>query len=136
MGLRDVQPFGEYRGIHIGWMGSLPEEKTLEEIEALLFDSRDSSLAVLPFGPSTVRTVGVVSGGLPKAAAEAAARGLDLFITGDSSHEIYHECLEAGINVVFGGHYQTETWGVKAVREHVKSWKGISTTLIDVPTGL
>jgi len=136
IGLQDLQPFGEYRGICIGWMGSLPEAKTLEEIETLLFDSTGSALGVLPFGPSAIRRVGIVSGGLPKAAAEAAGGGLDLFITGDASHEIYHECLEAGISVIFGGHYQTETWGVRAVREHVKAWTGLATTLIDMPTGL
>jgi dinuclear metal center YbgI/SA1388 family protein len=136
LGLQETRPFGQYRGIRIGWMGSLAEEKTLEETAALLFDSPDSCLGVLPFGPPAIRTVGIVSGGLPKAAAEAADLGLDLFVTGDSSHEVYHECLEAGINVIFGGHYQTETWGVKAAKERVDRWKGLTTSLIDVPTGL
>ena len=58
--------------------------------------------------------MGIVSGGDPHAVSQAIDEGLDLFVTGDASHEIYHEALEAGINVLFGGHYATEMWGVKA----------------------
>lgn len=136
LGLQGIEGFGEYRGIRIGWKGSLAHEKTIEEIENLVCGTGGSCLGALPFGPEKIRTVGIVSGGLPKAAGEAISEGLDLFITGDSSHEIYHECLEAGISVLFAGHYNTETWGIKALKKHMESWEGLDTVMIDAPTGL
>jgi putative NIF3 family GTP cyclohydrolase 1 type 2 len=66
---------------------------------------------------------------------QAIDEDLDLYITGDSSHNIYHECREAGINVVFAGHYLTEVFGVRAMAEAVAEETDIETVFIDVPTG-
>jgi putative NIF3 family GTP cyclohydrolase 1 type 2 len=108
----------------------------IEEISRILFGSPDEVLGILRFGPDHVRHVGIVSGGAPFAVEEAIDRGLDLYITGDASHVVYHTCMEAGINVIFGGHYLTETWGVQGVAEKLQKDHGLTTTFIDVPTGL
>jgi putative NIF3 family GTP cyclohydrolase 1 type 2 len=44
--------------------------------------------------------------------------------------------MEAGINVIFGGHYETEIWGVKAFSRLLAEETGLETEFIDVPTGL
>ena len=67
---------------------------------------------------------------------QAIEENLDLYITGDASHSIYHTCLEQGINVIFGGHYQTEVWGVKLLSRRLSADTGLATTFIDIPTGL
>jgi len=69
-------------------------------------------------------------------ALEALADGIDLYITGEPSHSIYHYMLEGGMNFVAAGHYATETWGVKAVAEKAQAELGLETLFIDVPTGL
>jgi dinuclear metal center YbgI/SA1388 family protein len=134
--LSDLRPFGEYKGMTIGVAGRLPEPMTGEEVARALFGTTEDLLGLLPFGPERNQSVGIISGGAPDDVAQAIDEGLDLFVTGDASHTVYHNCLEAGINVMFGGHYRTETWGVQAVAEHLERELGVETTFIDVPTGL
>jgi dinuclear metal center YbgI/SA1388 family protein len=136
IGLVDVGQFGEYKGLKIGIKGSLPDPKSIEEITNMICVTRECCLGVLPFGKERIQTVGIVSGDDPRAGLEAIDDKLDCFITGASSHEIYHDCLEAGINVIFGGHYYTEVWGVMQVAEKVRESLGIDVTVLDIPTGL
>ena len=77
----------------------------------------------------------VVSGGGTREVSQAISEGVDLYITGDSSHNIYHEAREAGINVLFAGHYLTEVFGVKAMSDAVAAELGLETAFVDVPTG-
>jgi len=80
--------------------------------------------------------VGIVSGGAADEAYQAIEEKLDLFITGDSDHTIYHHCLEGGINVIFGGHYLTETSGVTLLAEALESQTDLQVRFFDIPTGL
>ena len=136
LGLVDLRPFGVYKGSAIGWAGRLPEPMTGDAIARALFGTTEDLLGFLPFGPERIETVGIVSGGAPREVSDAIDQSLDMYITGDASHTIYHDCLEAGINVMFAGHYRTETWGVRAVAAHLHERFGVETTFLDVPTGL
>jgi putative NIF3 family GTP cyclohydrolase 1 type 2 len=77
-----------------------------------------------------------VSGGATHEVSDAIAEGLDLYITGDADHTMHHQALEAGINVISGGHYATETWGVRQLAAHLQAEVGVSTVFLDLPTGL
>ena len=134
--LRERAPFGEFRGVMVGLQGRLPEPCPLADVTDALFGGERNCLAVLPFGPDRVERVALVSGGGTRDLAAAIAAGVDLFVTGDAAHETYHAALEAGINVVSGGHYLSEVYGVRAVAERLARDTGVATTLIDVPTGL
>jgi dinuclear metal center YbgI/SA1388 family protein len=135
LGLREVEPFGEHRGLKIGCRGVLPEPLSLERAAGLCCGAHPP-LGLLPFGPAAIRTVGIVSGGASQDALQAIDQGLDLFVSGEPSHSIYHACLEAGINALFGGHYLTEVWGVKSVGEWLAGQHGLATCFLDIPTGL
>jgi dinuclear metal center YbgI/SA1388 family protein len=136
IGLQQLEPFGEYRGMKIGFKGSLPEAMSLEQVVRACCGSNEQGINVLPFGPESVSTVGIVSGGAADEAYQAVDEKLDLFITGDASHTIYHHCLEGGINVIFGGHYLTETYGVTLLSEKLRSESNLQTRFFDIPTGL
>ena len=135
LGLAEREPFGEYKGRKIGFKGVLRETMELEEIITAAFGSWDDRIDVLRFGPKDIRTVGILSGGGIRETSQAIDQGLDLYITGDSSHNVYHETREAGINVVFAGHYLTEVFGVHAMAEKVTSDLAIETVFLDIPTG-
>ena len=98
--------------------------------------TRESALGVLPFGTDTIKTVGVISGGADKEVGQALAEGLDLYITGELNHQVYHTCLEGGINLISAGHYNTEVFGVQNLMEKIHTDKGLEVQFIDVPTGL
>ena len=136
LGVGALQPFGSFKGSDVGYYGCLPQPLRLEQLVERLFQDRSAVLSVLPFGPEAIERVGIVSGGAPFAVDEAIEHGLDLFVTGDASHVVYHRAQEAGINVVFGGHYLTEVWGVRAVAARLESELGLQTSFIDLPTGL
>jgi dinuclear metal center YbgI/SA1388 family protein len=136
LGLRGLEPFGTYRGQRIGFKGELESALSLSEVAALLGEGDARTLGQLPFGPERSRRVGIVSGGAADEVLEAIEQGLDLYITGDASHTVYHACLEGGINVIFGGHYATEQWGVRLLGEKLARETGLETCFIDLPTGL
>jgi putative NIF3 family GTP cyclohydrolase 1 type 2 len=91
---------------------------------------------VSPGGPQTCRRVGVVTGGGGSELAKAAAEGVDTFVTGEGPHWTYALAEELGVNVFYGGHYATETFGVKALAAHLATRFGIPWQFIDHPTGL
>ena len=136
LGLTEIEPFGLYKGFAIGVRGLLPKPQTVDSVVEQLFGDLSLPLKVLPFGSPDVTSVGLISGGAPREVVQAVSEGLDLFITGDASHEVYHYCRETGINVVFGGHYATETWGVRAIGEKLSKEKGLETQFLDAPTQL
>jgi len=61
---------------------------------------------------------------------------VDLYVTGESSHTVYHDCLEGKLNMIAGGHYSTEVWGVQAVMRHAMAELAIDAEFLDIPTGL
>jgi dinuclear metal center YbgI/SA1388 family protein len=137
LSLRGTAPFGWYKGNAIGVKGRFPAPLAREDAARMLFGSCAAQQArLLPFGKALVETAGIVSGGAPQEVSQAIEEGLDLYITGEASHEIYHLCQEEGINVLFAGHYQTETWGVRLVAEKTGADTGLQTRFFDVPTGL
>ncbi len=57
------------------------------------------------------------SGGAGEFAVEAKALGCDLYVTGEASWGDKVAAANVGMKMVCGGHYETETFGVKALSE-------------------
>lgn len=136
MGLKNIRPFGQWRGMTLGAIGELESAVSLTQLEKLLFPHGERAPHLFPFGKKEIRTVAVISGGAGEDFEQAVSCGADAYITGEVGHEEYHPIEEYGINVIAGGHYQTETVGVNLVREKLEKEKGIETIFIDIPTGL
>jgi dinuclear metal center YbgI/SA1388 family protein len=133
LGLEDQSMFAPYKGRMLGCKGTLANPSSLADLcKKLGFDKP----VILDFGKDEVREVGIVSGGASGDVHEAIAEGLDLFITGEVEHQIYHEALEHSINVIGGGHYLTEVFGVQALMEHLRQKFGLSVVFVANPTGL
>jgi len=135
IGLTKTRPFGEWRGMTLGCTGELEAPLTIEELEKKLFPDGKANI-LLPFGPEKISKVVVISGGAGDDWEQAAAIGADCYITGEIGHECYHPVKESGINVIGGGHYATETFGVNLVKEKLEKETGIETVFIDIPTRL
>lgn len=134
--LEPTESFGVYQGKEIGYIGVYDEPPHLEDVLKLIEDRINSNLTALKFGKEEVKSVGVVSGRGSFALSEAIEKGIDLFITGEQDHNIYHLAKEGGINVVFAGHYATETFGVKALMRVVGQEFDLDVFFVDIPTGL
>lgn len=89
-----------------------------------------------PGGPAKTTRIGVVTGGAGTAVAKAAAEGVDTFITGEGPHHTYTLAEETGVNLIYAGHYATETFGVKALGQYIEHAFGVPWLFIDHPTSL
>ncbi|MDR1107827.1 MAG: Nif3-like dinuclear metal center hexameric protein [Spirochaetaceae bacterium] len=136
LGIEEPRPFGLYHGHKIGYKGTLGIPLTIEEaVQRICFRGRPP-LGVYPFGPGKNRTAAVVSGGAAEESLDAIAEGIDLYVTGEASHSFYHAALEGRLNMIAGGHYSTEVWGVRRVMERCGAELSLETEFIDLPTGL
>ena len=136
LGLTDCQMFGEWRGMTLGVKGKLAQPLTLDELAAKLLRPGKAPSAIIAAGKPQISTVGVISGGASDDITAAVEAGLDCYITGEFAHEDYHYARENSINVIAGGHYETETVGVSLVMQKVQSELGLECVFIDEPTGL
>lgn len=137
IGLELEGRIGEFKGFDLGWWGRLPEPSTIEQLTERVRAALDGGdVRALSGGPERVETVGVVTGGAASFVREAADAGLDAFVTGEGSHHTFFDASEFGIHVLFGGHYATETFGVRALGEHLAERFGLAADFVDQPTGL
>lgn len=138
LGLSDLVPFGEYKGCAVGCAGTVENGAgaTIADLEARLAAVLNGPVRTLPGGPDTIVRVGVVTGGGASMLGEAAAKGLDALVTGEAQHHHAIDAAELRVTVVLGGHYATETWGVKATAHTLQERFGVETMFVDSPTGL
>jgi dinuclear metal center YbgI/SA1388 family protein len=136
LGIESPEPFGLYHGRKIGYKGTFRKPLTLEEAAKRVSFGNQPPLAVFPFGKTESRTGAVVSGGAAEEVLQAIEEGVDLYVTGEASHGIYHQVLEGGINMIAAGHYVTEVWGDRRVMERCATELNLDVEFIDVPTGL
>jgi dinuclear metal center YbgI/SA1388 family protein len=134
LGLQPGGTFGSFQGAPIGVWGEMDISR--EALCARLDDLLGQRVRLIPGGPERVKRVGVVTGGAGDLIKDAASAGLDAFITGEGSHHTYFEAMEGGINVYYGGHYATETFGVKALAAHVEERFGVPWQFLEQPTGM
>lgn len=135
LGLTVEGRFGSWRGADgIGvWAAA---DLSLRELVERIQRACGQEPRVLAGGPGHVRRVGIVSGGAGSLITEAHREGLDTFVTGEGVHHTYHDAMELGVNVVYAGHYATETLGVRAVGALLAERFGIDWRFLDHPTGL
>lgn len=125
--------FGRYQGVEIGWWGET--ESSRGDLVALAERVLGGPVRALGAGPERVQRVGVVTGSGASFLEEAARLRLDTLVTGEGPHHAAIDAAELGLNVLYGGHYATETFGVRALAEHVGERFGLEQEFLDLPTG-
>jgi dinuclear metal center YbgI/SA1388 family protein len=137
LGITEPQPFGEYHGRKIGYKGGFPRRSPSEEAAKRIGYRGRPAPTMLPLrrqGEPHLRAV--IAGGAAYEALQALDEGVDLYVSGETNHGIYHHALEGRMNVVAGGHYSTEVWGVRSVMARLSADTGLEVEFIDAPTGL
>lgn len=134
LGLIKFRPFFFSHGQFIGFQAATNTSRT--ELTKRLTRALGREPLVIPGGPAICHRIGVVTGGAGGELKQAAQEGMDTFITGEGPHWTYALAEELGLNVFYGGHYATETYGVKALAAHLSRKFGVPWTFLDHPTGL
>ena len=134
LNLKKMKPFFLEKGKYIGLQAKcvLDRSTLCERLAAAV----GGPVKLLPGGPQRTRVIGVVTGGAGGELAKAAAEGVDTFITGEGPHWTYPAAEELGLNVLYAGHYATETFGVKALAAHLAKKYRLPWEFLDHPTGM
>ena len=130
-----ASPFFPWKGIDLGLRAGvdLSREDLLDRVRT----ATRSRLHLCPGGPDRIREIGVITGGAGSQILEMAATGIDTFITGEGPHWSYTAAEELGLNLIYAGHYATETFWVRALAERwAAEFSGLNIDFIDHPTGL
>ena len=134
LGLENTRPFFPYKGTALGQWATLETKRAalVQRLEAAV----GGPVRLCPGGPARTMKVGVVTGGAGAEVREAVNAGLDTFITGEGPHWTFPFAEELGVNILYGGHYATETFGVKALAAYLGDQFGVPWEFIDHPSGL
>ena len=84
-----------------------------------------SRVKVIEGGPKICRRIGVVTGGFGDLD-QVVKAGLDTLITGEADYPTEVKAKELGINLILGGHKETEVFGVRALGKALKSQRILS----------
>lgn len=133
-GLTDVEWWGSAYGTPLGVVGALAAPIPLDKFTKQVDSALDTHTRTLNGGTKTVHKLAILSGFGADRVAEVAALGADTYLTGETSHANFYAAYDHGINVIFAGHYATETVGVQALGEHLKEKFGLESKFFDFPT--
>lgn len=136
LGLEITGWWGNANGVKLAVLATVQHGVKLDYLVDRFEQHIGPAKLVQSYGPRIIHRVGILSGFGARDIDEAAALGCDLYITGETSHAQYYDAQNAGINVIYGGHYTTETVGVQALGKHLQEKFGLDFEFIDLPTGL
>jgi dinuclear metal center YbgI/SA1388 family protein len=134
LGLKNLRPFFATHGQFIGFQSRTKISRA--KLAAKLARATGAKPRIIPGGGESCQRIGVVTGGAGGDLKLAASEGVDTFITGEGPHWTYALAVELELNVFYGGHYATETFGVKALAAELSKKFGVSWDFLDHPTGL
>jgi dinuclear metal center YbgI/SA1388 family protein len=134
LGLKSNQPFFEEKGQLIGVKAHVSLSR--DELDRKLQKTLSGFVKSFMFGPKKTGTIGIITGGAGSEIYKVAQDGIDTFITGEAPHWAAVAAEELGMNLLLGGHYATEVFGVKALAVHLSKRFKIPWAFIDCPTGM
>ena len=134
LGLKKLRPFLFKDGQAYGLQSQIKIPRSL--LASRLQRVTGNKTLTIPGGGESCERIGVITGGAGDFLQKAAGEGVDTFVTGEGPHWTYALAEELGVNVLYGGHYATETFGVKALAAHLSKKFRVPWTFLDHPTGL
>ncbi|HEX4484267.1 MAG TPA: Nif3-like dinuclear metal center hexameric protein [Solirubrobacteraceae bacterium] len=130
----ELEPFALHHGEPIGFVATFDGDGIAPtDLFTRAHEITAREPLVFDVGPPIVRRVAIVSGGGSDYIADAAAAGADALLTGEPSERDMAQAREHRIHLIAAGHYATETFGVKALGEHLAERFGVQHVFIDVP---
>ncbi len=114
------------------WGVELEQSITAAEITARIKQGLGREPLHVPAAGAAVRRIGWCTGAAQGHIEEAAALGLDAFISGEISEQTVHLARELGVHFFAAGHHATERFGVMALGEHLAQRFGLEHRFVDI----
>jgi dinuclear metal center YbgI/SA1388 family protein len=118
----------------VGVFGKVKTAVSLSQFVDQIDSQLNTKARMLAHGPQQVNRVAIISGFGADQAADAYTLGADTFVTGETSHANYWAAADYGLNIIYAGHYATETVGVKALGQHLAKKFDLEVNFFDFPT--
>ena len=135
LGLTDITPEIDYHGTTIGLAGTYHGTVgQLRDAYAALTGAQVTGVIHNPSAPAG--RVVVCSGGAGEEIYQVQEKGYSTYLTGEENHWVSNAARDMGVNMLFAGHYATETFGVKSLGALLQQKFGLPTVFIDNPTGM
>ncbi len=135
LGLTDCSPEVDYHGTLIGVAGHF--DGTVAELREKFAQITGSAITgYVQEANAPAGRVAVCSGGAGDVIYQMHDKGYTTYLTGEENHWVVNAAQDMGINILFAGHYATETFGVKALGKLIEEQFGLPTVFIDNPTGM
>jgi dinuclear metal center YbgI/SA1388 family protein len=116
----------------IGADARLAEPVTIEVLAERLERATGRAALVFAEGPARIERIAVITGGGGTRLVEAAHQGYDALVTGEPEEPALQTARELGIHFLAGGHYATETFGVKALAGRLADEFSVAWEFLDV----
>jgi dinuclear metal center YbgI/SA1388 family protein len=116
----------------LGLVGHLAEPLPGELLAARMGGILGRQVLWVSGGAHPVRRIAWCTGGAQSFLQEAAAQGVDAFLSGEISEQTTHEARELGVHYFAAGHHATERYGVQALGEWCAGRFGIAHRFIDI----
>lgn len=129
-----VDEFYEYSGTNIGVVVEIPEVTTVGL--AHILTAMGMPVTVHADNGRSISRLAICSGGGGDALSAASEKGCQALLTGEAAHYQALEAEELGVSLFLGGHYQTETYGVRALGNLLAQIMHLEVVFLDHPTGL
>lgn len=126
--------FGDIGGQDVGRIGVLQEPEPLDDFVDRVEEIVGYDADVVAGGPDEVERVAALTGSGGEFVADAVDAGADVLVSGEPKHRTYHDAQEHGLDAVFAGHYHTERFGVRALRDRIDGEFDVETSYIEAPT--
>jgi dinuclear metal center YbgI/SA1388 family protein len=134
LGIENSEPFFQEKGSLLGQRAFV--RMPVSEIVGRLEKAVGEAVKQINAGPKIAGHVGVITGAAGSEIERVAGEGIETFITGEAPHWAAIAAEELGVNLLLGGHYATETFGVKALGHHLAQRFQLDWEFIELPTGL
>lgn len=101
------------------WQGTA-EDLTLKDLAARAERALNRTPLMIGNPDTPVGRIGWCTGGAQGYLADAAAFGLNTYLSGEVSERTYHEAHELGVAYLACGHHATERYGIQALGEYLR----------------
>jgi dinuclear metal center YbgI/SA1388 family protein len=134
LGLKSTKRFLKEKGQSVGLKAktAVPRSALIRKLKTIL----GGPVKTFDFGPRQLRRVGIITGAAGSEIYRVAEAKIDTFITGEAPHWAAVAAEELGMNLILGGHYATETFGVRALAAHLSERFALPWEFLSCPTGL
>jgi dinuclear metal center YbgI/SA1388 family protein len=136
LALKTTGSFGRGSGPDIGLYGELEKPCTAEAFGQHLTEKLGRTPMHIPSdsnGGREIRTIAWCTGAAQGFLEQAAALGVDAFLSGEISEQTVHEARELGIHYFSAGHHATERGGVMALGAHLVDEFRVDFEFVDIP---